>query len=97
MAEGRRILPGFEDGYMQLFADSDSNASSGSSEEEEEENVYQQPVFQPDFRLEWTQGGVAPTVPRFTGKFTVELCKLTRCGLLLDGAEILGYSYNMQY
>ena len=52
---------------MQLFADSDSNEGAGSSEEEEEENVHQQPVFQPDFRLKWTQGGVALTVPRFTG------------------------------
>ena len=67
MGEGRRILPGFEDVYMQLFADSDSNEGAGSSEEEEEENVHQQPVFQPDFRLEWTQEGVALTVPRFTG------------------------------
>ena len=68
---GRRVLPGFEDVYEELFGDSESNVNSDTSTDvSEEEEVGHRPAFEEAFRVQWNEGGVAPVLPNFTGELT---------------------------
>lgn len=64
----RRILPGFEDVYEELFGDSESDLVFSGFSSSADDAEPERPQFDGQFRVHWEEGGVAPPLPVFQGE-----------------------------